>query len=360
MSSTIRLSQEKYDPLMNTPLQSNPPLRQYLFIGGAIVFVAIAVAYYFMTGSIVSTDDAEVVAARVDISASVAGRVTKIFVKDNQTVHQGDPLFALDSRDEQIAVEDARAALTNTKLSIEALQATEMQHQAEVLSAVETLHYQQHNYARQHILAQQGIASQAQLELAQHQLANATQQLNAATQSQHNISALLGHHLIHQLSEYPTVQQAQAKLDRAQLNLSYTLIKAPMDGVVSKVDLLQVGEYINAAAPVFALISNQTRWIEANFKENKLTHMQAGQKATITIDAYPDQVFHGRVDSFSAGTGSSFSLLPPENATGNWVKVVQRVPVRIQMTDLNLKQALPSGLSVTVQVDTRHSRLQDF
>ena len=156
---------------------------------------------------------------------------------------------------------------------------------------------------------------------------------------------------------HPLVLQAKAALDRARLNLSYTVITAPTDGIVTKVEQLQVGDYIGAASPVFALVSNQDVWIEANFKEVQLARMHAGQTASVKIDRFPEKRFSAVVTSLSPGTGSQFSLLPPENATGNWVKVVQRVPVRLQLDDAALDGvALHAGLSVDVTVDTEHRR----
>jgi membrane fusion protein (multidrug efflux system) len=152
------------------------------------------------------------------------------------------------------------------------------------------------------------------------------------------------------------VQQALAEVDRARLNLSYATIFAPDDGIVTKVEQLQVGDHINAAAPVFALMSTRDVWVEANFKEDQLTHMRPGQSATVSVDTFPGRTFQARVSSLAPGTGSQFSALPPENATGNWVKVVQRVPVRLQLEAANSDVALISGLSATVKVDTRHRR----
>lgn len=335
-------------------------LRQYLFIGGGIVFVAIATVFYLTGGRIVSTDDAYVQAAQVDISSNIAGRTTKILVRENQPVHRGDPLFELDDRDYKIAIEDAKARLANARLQIAALKATYKQRQANELAAKATLLYQKKEFEREKILASKGIASQAQLELARHTLSDATQKLSAARQEQGNVLSLLGNNVSINIDDHPAVQEAQAMLDRARLNLSYTVIKAPMDGIVSKVDHLRPGEYINAAAPLFSLTSRKIVWVEANFKETELAHMVPGQKATIEIDAYPDRTFHGSVESFSSGTGSSFSLLPPENATGNWVKVVQRLPVRIKIDDLDTKSPLASGLSAIVNIDTHHSRIKSI
>jgi membrane fusion protein (multidrug efflux system) len=148
----------------------------------------------------------------------------------------------------------------------------------------------------------------------------------------------------------------QAQLDRARLNLAYTIVSAPGDGVVTKVAQLPVGTYINASAPLFALMSIGDLWIEANFKEDQLTHLRAGQAASVEVDAYPGKRFEGKVASVSPGTGSQFSVLPPENATGNWVKVVQRLPVRIELEAVDTAYPLHAGLSASVSVDTQHER----
>ncbi|MHB9017215.1 MAG: HlyD family secretion protein [Burkholderiales bacterium] len=345
---------------MNAPVSNKEKIRPYLFIGGTLLFIFIAAVFYFTSGRIASTDDAYVQAARVEISANIAGRVTKVYVRDNQRVHRGDPLFELDSRDLRIALAEARAKLAYEQSQISALQATYLQRQALARAAAAALSYRQKEFQRQKTLAAQGISSQAQLEQAQYALADAIQKLAAARQDQSNAEALLDNVAAKQGRANPAVQQAQALLRRADLNLTYTLVRAPMDGIVSRSDSLQAGDYIQAAAPVFALVSDRHIWIEANFKETELAHMRVGQTATIEIDAYPDHIFHGRVESFSSGTGSSFSLLPPENATGNWVKVVQRLPVRIRIDDLDPQRPLASGLSAVVKVDTGRSRWQEL
>ena len=152
------------------------------------------------------------------------------------------------------------------------------------------------------------------------------------------------------------VQHAQAALDRAELNLSYTEVRAPENGIVTKVDQLQVGDYVTAGAQLFSLMSTDRVWIEANFKETELTHMRPGQEATVEIDTYPDVVFSAKVESLSPGTGLTFSLLPAENATGNWVKVVQRLPVRLAFAKFDPAQPLAAGMSATVEVDTGYRR----
>ena len=332
--------------------------RRLLLVGGPALILLAAGGLYLNSIRYISTDNAYVGAARTEVSANISGRVVEVAVKDNQTVHPGDVLFRLDERDFAIAVADAKARLAATRLQIAALKATYRQHQADVEAARETLAYADQDLQRQKRLASQGIASQAQLEQAQHGWAQALQKVRAVEQEQENTLAALDHRPEQDIDAHPAVRQAQAALDRASLNLSYTVITAPQEGIVTKVEQLQVGDYVNAAAPVFALVSSSRVWVEANFKETELTRMHPGQKSTIEVDAYPGKTFHGQVQSMSPGTGSSFSVLPPENATGNWVKVVQRLPVRISIDDPDPQMPLRAGLSATVEVDIRHDRDQ--
>lgn len=342
--------------MINKGLNGMRKRRRLLLIGGPALIVLAAAAIYLFTGRYVSTDDAYVQAARAEISANVAGQVAEVAVHDNQHVHKGDVLFKLDDRPFAIAAQDAKAMLADTKLRITALKATYRQRQADVQAAKDTLAYAARELKRQKKLASQGISSQASLDKAQHAFATAKQQVEAAGQQQENVRATLADNPDIAVTDHPAVQQAQAVLDRAELNLSYATIKAPSDGIVTKVEQLQPGDTINAGQPVFALVSDKDVWVEANFKETELTHMRPGQKATISIDSYPGKTFHGMVMSVSPGTGSSFSLLPPENATGNWVKVVQRLPVRVSIDDIEPGRPLQAGLSATVEVDTESGR----
>jgi membrane fusion protein, multidrug efflux system len=326
-----------------------------MILGPAIV--AVVAAYLYLTGGrFESTDDAYVQTARVAISANVAGRVLELAVRDNQAVHKGDVLFRLDDAPFRIAVEEAGAQLAAARLQVETLKANYRQRQAELTSAQDTLAFQQREYERQQRLIASGIASQLQLDRALHALDGARTQVAGAQQQIGAVAASLGGNPDIAPERHPMVQQAQALLDRARLNLSYTVVAAPSDGVVTRVEQLQVGSYINASAPVFALVSTGDIWIEANFKEDQLTHMRVGQTVSVEVDSYPGKTFEGRVASVSPGTGSQFSLLPPENATGNWVKVVQRLPVRVELATLDPSFPLHGGLSANVSVDTRHQR----
>jgi membrane fusion protein (multidrug efflux system) len=329
--------------------------RRFFMWGIPLIMAVIGLLLYLRSGRFVSTDDAYIKAARVSISADISARVSDIPLVDNQLVHKGDVLLRLDSRPFEIAEQEAEAQLAGARLQVAAMKASYRQKLADLKAAENTLAYQQREYERQKKLAESGISSQAQLDKAEQMLQTAQQELAARQQGADTTLAALGGNPAIDIDHHPSVQAAQSKLDRAKLNLSYTTVTAPMDGIVTKVEQLQVGEYVTAAAPLFALVSMTDVWVEANFKETALTHMRPGQRASIEIDAYSRKKLPGRVASLSPGTGSSFSLLPPQNATGNWVKIVQRVPVRIVLDDPAVLP-LQSGLSVTAEVDTGYRR----
>lgn len=335
-------------------------LRLPLMLIVPLVVLAVALYFYFAGGRYQSTDDAYVQAAQTVVSTNIAGRVSEIDVHDNQLVRKGSVLFRLDDAPFRIAVQEAQARLAGARLEVEALQATYRQRQAELKGAQDTLAYEQREYDRQNGLLASGISSQVQVNQLRHALDNARQALGAALAELAAAAANLGGDAGISIEEHPAVLQAKAALDRAQLNLSYTVIHAPEDGIVAKVEQLQVGNYIEASTPQFALISTEDVWVEANFKESQLAYMRAGQEATVKIDSYPGRTFHARITSLSPGTGSAFSVLPPENATGNWVKVVQRLPVRLTVLDAPASMPLRAGLSADVTVDTEHVRTHLF
>ncbi len=330
--------------------------RRFFMVGIPLILAVAGLLYYALGGRYVSTDDAYVKAARVAVSTDISGRVIEIPLTDNQLVHKGDVLLKLDDRPLVIAEREAEAKLANTRLQIAAMKANYKQKLADLEAAENTLTYQEQEYNRQKTLARSGIASQAQLEKALQMLQTARQDVAAKRQGADTALAALGGNADIAIDDHPSVRAAQAQLDHAQLNLSYTVVRAPMDGFVTKVEKVRVGDYVTKAAPLFALVSNTDVWVEANFKETAITHMRPGQNASVEVDAFSGRKLAGKVASLSPGTGSSFSLLPPENATGNWVKVVQRVPVRIAL-DKTAGIPLRTGLSVSAEVDTKHRRI---
>jgi membrane fusion protein (multidrug efflux system) len=329
--------------------------RKSLLITGPTLLIASVIIFYIFNHRYQSTDDAYIQTARVHISSNVSGQITEVAVKDNQRVKAGELLFKIDAQPFIISQQEAQANLANTKLQIQSLKSMYKQRQADEQLAKSTLIYQEKECKRQQKLSRAGIISQVQLEQTQHALSQAKSKLNAAHEASMSTLASLGGIANAPIEEHPSIQQAQAHLDKINLNLQYTSIKAPINGIVTKVEQLQVGSYIVASVPQFALISDNNIWIEANFKENQLTNLREGQSATFTIDTYPGETFKGTITSISPGTGSTFSLLPPENASGNWVKVTQRLPVRLSIDSASSNVPLPAGLSVTVEVDTRTS-----
>lgn len=341
---------------ISTPTRSlRQRVRMPLMLAGPLV-VAIGASYWYLTsGRYIETDDAYIQGARTVISADVAGRIMAIEVHDNQRVTKGQVLYRIDPAYLTAALNDAKAQLGMAKLQVEALKATYQQKIADNKSAEETLGYSQREYDRLKKLLASGVASQAQFDQAANALEVARQRVASTGQDIRNVLAQLGGNPDIPVSEHPTVQRTQAIVDQKQIDVNDTVVRAPDDGIVTKVEQLQVGDYMQVAAPVFSLMSDRI-WVEANFKETELTHMRPGQEATIAIDTYPDAECRGKVVSLSPGTGLTFSLLPPENATGNWVKVVQRLPVRLSVDCGDHDAPLHAGLSVTASVDTKHRR----
>jgi membrane fusion protein, multidrug efflux system len=324
----------------------------------APVLVAILALYFYLTGGrYQATDDAYVQSARSSVSSNVPGQVVEIDVHENQFVHAGDVLFRLDSRPYDVAVEEAEAKLASAAQAVKADQASYGQQGANVQAAQAALDYAQKEFTRQKAMTASGVSSQSQLDAATHALDDAKARLTAAQQQQANVLANLNGRADAPVAENPSVRAAQAALDRAKLNQTYAVIRALQDGIVTRVEQLQVGDYVNASQPVFTL-SAPRLWVEANFKENQLTYMRPGQPATVKIDAYPGRKYAVHVASLAPGTGNSFAVLPAENATGNWVKVVQRLPVRLVFDEdvAAIRAPLAAGLSATVTVDTAHRR----
>jgi membrane fusion protein (multidrug efflux system) len=325
-------------------------VRWPLIIIGPVAIIA-AVAWFWVNSARSEiTDNAYVQVAKAPVAASIAGRVTDIYVHENQPVKKGQLLFRLDAREYEANVAAAQAAIADAELRIASLRAAYQTSVTGIQTAREQVAFTAREAQRQRDLAGVGVASQQQVDQAVHAAALAREQLAVAQQQSVQALAALGGNVRLAASAQPTVLQAKANLQRQQLNIAYSEVLAPADGIVTRVDQMPVGSYLNASQTAFYLLSGQP-WIEANFKEDQLTNMKVGQPVEIHIDAYKKTSLKGHVASFSPGTGAAFSPLPPQNATGNWVKVVQRLPVRIEFDKPPGPEAR-AGLSAHVKVDT--------
>jgi membrane fusion protein (multidrug efflux system) len=328
-------------------------LRRPLLIAVPALVALIGSAAFMADRHYVSTDDAYVRSTKGSINARVSGQVVEIAVRDNQFVRKGQLLFRIDPEPYQVAVEQAEARLASAEMEVRGLKATFHQQLAELQSARDSAVFDRQEFDRRKDLLASDFTSREDYERAEKDFKVAGQHIVAAQQQVSGTVAALNGNPGIAAGQHPTVRQAKAELDRAKLNLAYTRVVAPEDGIVTKVDDLQLGDFVNPGAATFAMMSTRHVWIEANFRETDLTDMRPGQAATIAVDAYPGHLFRAHVMSMSPGTGSQFSLLPPENATGNWVKVVQRLPVRLALDDSDPKRPLYAGISVTARVDTR-------
>lgn len=326
-------------------------LRWPLMIGGPVLILAVVAFFVLTGGKSQSTDDAYVRIAQAPISAAIAGRVTEVDVAENQTVTAGQVLFRLDPQDQVAAAQRAQAALATARLQVVSLRANYDEQKLLLGSALQTEGYAKKEADRQTALVTAGVASRQQASEARHTADLASAQVAVERQQVAAALANLGG-AANAPEAFPAVQQARAAQDASKITLSYTTVVAPSNGIVARVDQLQKGAYVNPAQTLFYLLSGAP-WIEANFKEDQLRKMRVGQPATIVIDALGGKGFAGHVQSFSPGAGSAFSALPPQNATGNWVKVVQRLPVRIAFDKDPPEVAGRAGLSAKVTVDIR-------
>jgi membrane fusion protein (multidrug efflux system) len=339
---------------------SQAPRRRKQRIGRFMLFagpllVGLACAYLYLTsGRFISTDNAYIQADKVAISSQVAGAITEIKVTENSHVEQGQPLFALDDRTYAITLEQARARLQGVKADIAMLKASAHQKLNELKLAQVNSEFAEREYQRQSNLDKFKAVAEAKLDDAKHNLEVSRQQIGIVHDQMAQILARLDGDPEADVERQASYRLAKAEVEQAELNLARCVVRAPFAGMVSKVP--NVGQYVDTGKAIMSLIADSSFWIEANFKETELTHVHSGQTAEIEVDTYPDQKWQGTVTTISPGTGSEYSIIPAQNATGNWVKVVQRIPVRITVsTDPNGPNLL-AGMSTVVRIDTGYSR----
>jgi membrane fusion protein (multidrug efflux system) len=305
--------------------------------------------FWLSSGRYVSTDNAYVQQDMVSVAPEVNGVIAEVHVRENQRVRRGDLLFRIDPRPFRIALAQANAQIASARVQVNQLEVRSAGTGADIQGAESNLDYQQREFARIEQLMRQGWITRSRYDEAMHNVQEARERLaNARAEAATARSALATGGETNQ----PALQAAFVAREQALLNLSRTEVRAPTDGVVSQTDRLQVGAAVVTGVPVITLVRGSTTYVEANYKETDLANMYVGQPAEIELDAYPGTPIRGHVASIGAGTGSQFSVIPAQNASGNWVKVTQRVPVRIAV-DGTPARPMIAGLSAEVTVDTR-------
>ena len=325
------------------------PGRTALMALGPIIAIGAGLWYWFGDPDAVETDNAYVKQDIVSVAGEVTGLVTRVNVRENQHVKTGDILFTIDPASFSAAVAQADAQIASAQARVTGLRADVTAKAAELAGARDDLALAEANYAREKALMDKGFNTRARMDTAFHAVASARDRIGAIQAEVEQARAQLA-----QGSQVPGVNPAiaaaQADRARASIEVARTVVRAPADGVVTQVTRLQVGQMVFPGAPTLSIVRDDGARIEANFKETDLARMRPGQRAEIRLDAYPGLKLKGHVESIGAGTGSEFSVLPAQNATGNWVKVIQRVPVRIAIDDKS-ERPLIAGLSSDVRVN---------
>jgi membrane fusion protein (multidrug efflux system) len=330
-------------------------LRAVLLVGVPIAVCMAALVWYARGGRHVETDNAYVKAHIIAVSAEVAGRVIEVAVRDNQAVAAGQSLFRIDPAPFEVAIARADAQMAVVRTDLDSLRAEHRVTLAETTEAEARIDFLTRQLERQQRLKERGMTRDDAVDEARHNLDAARARLVAVKERTARVLASLGGDPNLPVNRHPRFLEAQAARNAAQLDLARTRISAPAAGVVSNMKL-QAGEFVARGVPVFSLIETGDTWVEANFKETQLAGVRVGQAARIVADAYPDVAWQARVSAIAPATGAEFAVLPPQNATGNWVKIVQRVPVHFAIEMAPGQPALRAGMTVTVSVDTGRSR----
>jgi len=305
---------------------------------------------YLVGGRYVETENAYVHADMVSVIPEVAGTVARVAVTENQPVHKGDLLFVIDPKRYRIALDSAESELADVRTRIETLKASYREKQQELELALNNQAYAGREYRRQVELARKHVVSDSVLDRYRHEMEVANQQVAQVRTGLDRLRAGLDGNPDIAIEDHPLYRKSRSALEAARKDLDDTRVLARFDGFASKVPV--PGQYVGPGRSAMSLVADSRAWIDANLKETQLTHVQPGQPVEIEVDAYPDHTWAGHVGSIAGAAGSEFSILPAQNATGNWVKVVQRVPVRIELDESPEGLRLRSGMSVTVSIDT--------
>jgi membrane fusion protein (multidrug efflux system) len=331
-------------------------LRPLLMLGGILVVAVGGFSWWITGGRYVSIDDAYVQAAKLSISTDVSGLIGEIHVHEGDLVHQGQVLFRLDPRQFQIALEGAKADLIQASDIMESMKRDYQRMMRDIDAKAADVENDQANHSRYAGLVKSGAVTRAEYDNARFKLAADQQALQSLREHALVQKAKLGGNPDIEVTTSAMYLAAKARVDEAQRQLDHSVVRAPFDGIVTQVDQLQPGQYLAASTGAFGLVSTDHVWVEANPKETELTWVKPGDHATVDVDTYPGRHWDGVVASIAPNSGSEFSILPAQNSSGNWVKVVQRIAVRVRVDRHPGDPPLRSGMSVEVNIDTGHHR----
>ncbi|QQS13376.1 MAG: HlyD family secretion protein [Rhodospirillales bacterium] len=329
--------------------------RFLMIVAVPLVAVAGGVLWWLSGGRYISTENAYVKAHIVQIAPEVSGTVRRVVALDHATVSAGDTLLTIEARPFRLALDSAEAELDAARSHVETLRATWREAVSELADAEARAAYAQRQWQRQEELAVKGVLSASKRDEAQNDARMAADRVASVREKLRRVLTALNDDPQMPSDSHPMVRDKTAARERAALDLARTTVRAPVDGVVVNLRL-QRGEQIKASTPLFALVALNRPWVEANFKETELTHVRVGQKATVVLDIYPDVTWEAVVESLSPATGAEFAILPPQNASGNWVKVVQRLPVKLRLLPHQGEPPLRAGMTATVRIDTGRRR----
>lgn len=330
-------------------------LRTFLLIVIPLVALWVVSSWYAQSGRYVTTDNAYIKTPVIAVSPSIDGRVVDVAVRENQTVKKGDLLFRLDPKPHQIQVRMTDSRLAAVRYDIETMRADYRQTLSEIAEAQINVDFYKRQFDRQKKLQRAGVTTSARVEQAEFDHNASRQRLAALRQKIRKVLAGLGGDPNQVIEAHPLYLQAQADHDAALLNLAFSEVRAADQGTVTRLRM-ESGEWVEEGKPVFGLIAGGETWIEANLKETQLTHVRVGQQVTFEVDAYPGQELRAKIHSISPATGAEFAVLPPQNASGNWVKVVQRIPVRLEIEQDATTPPLRAGMTASISIDTERDR----
>jgi len=338
-------------PTETLPHQPKKRRNLFLWILGPAVVAGVAGYMYLTAGRFVATDNAYIQADHATIAPQISGRVVEVLVRENQSVKTGDVLFRIDPQPLEIAMTRLQAQMESVRSLLDAARAGYRSAQADLQSAEEALRVNERQYERMKELRTKGLVAQKDVDDAANNYANARGKRDSDVAALSKAEGLLGGLPDTKNEDLAGYKLVQAQYEQAKLDLEHATVRAPIDGVIGK-ENLQPGDFLVAGQAAMPLVATKSLWVDANFKETDLTHVSIGQPATIEVDTYPGRKWKAHVASISPASGSEFSVLPAQNATGNWVKIVQRIPVRLAIDDQDDGPTLRAGMSSVVEIDT--------